>query len=294
MPRLPRLHVPGGCYHVVLRGNHQEDLFCSPSDRYALNEITAEALVYYGARVHAYCWMTNHLHMLPQIGVEPLGKLIQRIAVRFARLRHKDMGKTGHLFERRHRAWLVDVDEYFVALLRYIHLNPVRAGIVQTPDEYAWSSHRAYLGEVEMPWVTTDFGLRLLGQYVSTARSAYRTLMNQPGYASEEAIFSNVHPEDARILGSDRFVASLPMSIRAPRSSLSLDELALEVCMRHGVSVDEVRSCARTRSLTAPRVDIARGAVAGRIASLNQVARYLGRSSSSLSELLQRHLSSKF
>jgi REP element-mobilizing transposase RayT len=128
MPRLPRLHVPGGCYHVVLRGNHREDLFATAEDRRALNDIAAEALLDVGARVHAFCWMTNHLHGLFQIAEQPLGKLMQRIAMRYSRYRHHQLRTTGHLFERRHRVWLVDADAYFVGLLRYIHLNPVKAG----------------------------------------------------------------------------------------------------------------------------------------------------------------------
>jgi putative transposase len=289
MPRLPRLHVPGGCYHVILRGNHQEDLFHSIADRRALDEITAEALARHGSRLHAYCWMSNHLHLLMQIGVEPLGKLVQRIAVRFSRMRHRQMRKTGHLFERRHRAWLVDADEYFVALLRYIHLNPVRAGIVRWPEDYAWSSHRAYLGEESTPWVTTEFGLSILGRCVATARHAYRQLMAQPSFASEEEIFGNVHPEDARVLGSDRFIASLPMTMPAARSSLNLEELALEVCQARNVRIDQLKSSARGKQLTDARLEIARRAIAGRIASMSQIAIFLCRNRSSLSELLERH-----
>ena len=130
MPRLPRLHVPGGFYHVILRGNHREDLFATREDRLVLNEIVAESIARCEARVHAFCWMTNHLHALVQIGATPLGKLVQRIATRYSRYRHRALHTTGHLFERRHRAWLVEADAYFVALLRYIHLNPVSAGMV--------------------------------------------------------------------------------------------------------------------------------------------------------------------
>src|SRR5712672_2821384 len=146
MPRPPRLHVPGGCYHVVLRGNHREALFDAPADRYSLNEIVIDVLQRFDARLHAYCWMTNHLHALVQIGDLPLGKIMQRITMRFSRHRHKALRTTGHLFERRYKAWLVDVDSYFLTLVRYIHLNPVEAGMVRDPAEYLYSSHRAYLG----------------------------------------------------------------------------------------------------------------------------------------------------
>jgi putative transposase len=125
MPRLPRLHVEGGCYHVVLRGNHRESIFSTAQDRLVLNAYVAEAIETYDSRIHAFCWMTNHLHALIQIGQQPLGVVVKRFAVRYSRYRHKNLRTTDHLFERRYKAWLVDVDTYFIALLRYIHRNPI-------------------------------------------------------------------------------------------------------------------------------------------------------------------------
>ncbi|HTE43346.1 MAG TPA: transposase [Steroidobacteraceae bacterium] len=197
MPRKPRLHVPGGFYHVTLRGNHQDDLFGTFEDRIILNDIVAEALPRHGARCHAFCWMTNHLHSSIQVGDTPLGPLMQRIAVRYARYRHKQLGITGHLFERRHGAWLVQTDLYFVTLLRYIHLNPVNAGIVKTAQEYQWSSHRAYLGLDTIPWLTTNFGLSMFGKTEDIARRHYSIMVAGDLYASELSIF-----EQGRTIGA--------------------------------------------------------------------------------------------
>lgn len=291
MPRLPRLHVPGGCYHVILRGNHREALFATFEDREVLNEIVGEALSTFDARLHAFCWMTNHLHALLQIGVQPLGKVMQRIAMRYSRYRHRQLGTTGHLFERRHRAWLVEADLYFVTLLRYIHLNPVRANIVRTPDDYPWSSHHAYLGGLAPPWLTMHFGLSLLGTTVPSACRAYRRLISQTTCTSQENLFDDAHQDDPRVLGSDRFLASLPPPLVKPRNPLTLAQLAEQVCARHEITMDQLRSRARTRALTAIRLDFARQAFDGRIASLHEIARYMERSASSLSELLTRHKS---
>jgi REP element-mobilizing transposase RayT len=289
MPRLPRLHVPGGCYHAILRGNHREALFATPRDRQMLGEIVEEAVGKLGVRVHAFCWMTNHLHVLVQIGEQPLGKVMQRIAMRYSRYRHRELHTSGHLFERRHRAWLVEADRYFVALLRYIHLNPVAANMVRAAEDYPWSSHRAYLGEAGPAWLTTDFGLSLLGQTRESARRAYRELMSTVMYASEERLFDTARADDPRVLGGDQFLASLPAPLIKPRSALTLAQLAEEICRRQGVSVEQLRSRTRTESLTAARLQLAREAMEGRVASLSEIARYLGRSPSSLSELLIRH-----
>ena len=107
--RKPRLHVPAAFYHVTLRGNHRQDIFFSPTDRSLLSRIVAEVIPHYGARLHAYCWMTNHVHLLVQVGDTPLGRIMLRIASRYARELQAQFHTTGHLFERRYHAVLVDV-----------------------------------------------------------------------------------------------------------------------------------------------------------------------------------------
>jgi REP element-mobilizing transposase RayT len=289
MPRLPRLHVPGGCYHVILRGNHREALFACDDDRLVLNEIVADVIEKQQARVHAFCWMTNHLHALAQIGDSPLGATMQRIAKRYSRFRHRQLRTTGHLFERRYKAWLVDADVYFIALLRYIHLNPVKAHIVTTPDDYPWSSHHAYRGTSSIPWLTVNFGLSLLGSTVDSARVAYGSLINQPVSASEDRLHDDVHPQDARVKGSDRFLATLKVPTHRPKGTLHLDQLARRVCDAHEISLELVCSVSRQRHLTPIRIEIARYALEQRIATLKEVAHLLGRDPASLSELLARH-----
>jgi len=289
MPRLPRLHVPGGCYHVILRGNHRENIFSTPQDRVVLNALVAEAVDLYVARIHAYCWMTNHLHVLVQIGAAPLGKLMQRIASRYSRYRHRQLNTTGHLFERRYRAWLVETDLYCITLLRYIHWNPVKAGVVAQLEEYQWSSHRTYLGLETHSWLTTEFGLSLFGADVDSARHSYRCLMGQEMYASEERILEQVNPSDCRVLGSDDFLAMLPTVHFKPRSSLTLPALVHKVCAERSVTVEHIRSSSKLASLSKVRVEIARLAIEGRMASLSEVARSLNRTHAALSRLLQRH-----
>jgi putative transposase len=254
-----------------------------------LNEIVEEAVSRFGVRVHAFCWMTNHLHALVQIGEHPLGKVMQRIAMRYSRYRHRQLRTTGHLFERRHRAWLVEADRYFIALLRYIHLNPLAANMVDAAEDYPWSSHRAYLGEAGPAWLTTEFGLGLFGPTMESAHRAYRELMSGRLYASEERLFDEARADDPRVLGGDRFMASLPAPLIKPRSPLTLTQMTEEICRYHRLGVDELRSRARSDALTAARLQLAREAIAGRVASLSDIARYLGRSPSSLSELLTRH-----
>ena len=289
MPRLPRLHVPGGYYHVILRGNHREDLFAIAADRVRLNEIVGAVFERLGARGHAFCWMSNHLHLLVQVSEQPLAKVMQRVAMRYSRYRHRQLRTSGHLFERRYRAKLVEMDAYVFALLRYIHLNPVVAGIVTDPADYAWSSHRAYLGQESFPWLVTDVVLSLFGSTATSARAAYARWMTQAWHASEERLWDDVHPDDPRILGGGRFLSNLPRFQVRRRGTETLLQLAQRICEEQGILLDRVRSPSRSRELTPLRVGIASQAVAGRIATLSQVAEFLGRDPSGLSALLQRY-----
>ena len=127
MPRKPRLHVPGGLYHVILRGNDRQAIYFSRADRRRWMRLLGEGIDRYRCRVHAYCWMTNHVHMAVQVSDVPLHRLMHWLAMTYSRQTNQRLGRTGHLFERRYRSKLVDADSYLLELVRYIHLNPVKA-----------------------------------------------------------------------------------------------------------------------------------------------------------------------
>ena len=290
MARLPRLHVPGGCYHVVLRGNHREALFNVPDDRRVLADIVAESIGDARARAHAFCWMTNHLHLLVQIAERPLGEPMQRIAMRYSRYRHKGMQTTGHLFERRYWARLIDIDRYFLGVLRYIHRNPAEAGVVSDPSDYPWTSHRAFLGEEHIPWLTTDFGLSLFSSESTRARDAYRRFVLEP--VEDDGRSACVAPtEDSRVLGSEDFVKRIHAPSVKPRSEVTLEELVSQVCKRRGVNPETLCSRSSARDLAEVRVQILDEALVRRVATLTDVARFFGRDPSTLSKLLRKHRS---
>jgi len=151
MARKPRLHVPGGLYHVILRGNARQDIFFAPRDRTLFYELLQEGVTRFGYRVHAFCLMTNHVHLALQTGDQVLSAGMQNLSFRYARYANQRLDRVGHLFQGRFKAFLVDQDAYGLALVRYIHLNPVRARLVSQAAAYPWSSHRAYLGDQKLP-----------------------------------------------------------------------------------------------------------------------------------------------
>lgn len=289
MARRLRLHVPGGFYHVTQRGNHRQPIFFSEADRDLLDELVAETLERTSARLHAYCWMTNHVHLLVQVADVPLGRIMQRISGRYARKVQESLETTGHLFERRYYPVLVDADEYLLTLVRYIHQNPVRAGLVVDPADYPWSSHRDYLGARQRDWVTTEFTLRLLSSSSARAVARYRRFMNVPEDSCWGSGNLAPHPEQSHILGNDTFVAKVLNGDGQPRFGKSFEELLQECCERFRVTANELVSPSRKRHLGPGRAWVAHRAVAGRVASICEVARRLGRSEGAIRQLMHRY-----
>jgi REP element-mobilizing transposase RayT len=288
--RRPRLHVPGACYHVTLRGNHRQDIFLDDNDRLRLDGYVPAALECVGARIHAYCWMTNHIHLLIQVADTPLGAFVQRIATRYARAVQARVPTTGHLFQNRYHALLVDVDRYFVGLLRYIHLNPVRAGLVTDPAGYRWCSHRAYLGLESVPWLTTDFGLRMFGAEAEAARARYAAfVMRGIGEPRDPQLISAPRGEP-RVLGDPTFARAVARRHEPPPAERpGLAEIVAQVCGEFGVTLAELRSPSQLRRLSRARGQLAARALAARAASLTEVARCLDRSASAVARLAERY-----
>jgi len=290
MGRPPRLHASGAMYHVTLRGNHRQNIFFVPDDRHRLSELFAEATSRFGARLHAYCYMSNHIHALIQVADVPLSVLMLHVAGRYARRTQSRLQTTGHLFEKRYYPVLVNVEEYFLELLRYIHLNPVRAGLAKSPDAYAWSSHHAYLGARAEPWVTTDLALSLFSSDRSRAVSEYRQFVDLAlDGTNAKSPLDECNPGDRRILGSDDFARGLLGVEWKPRSRKSLDILIDEACAQFSCTPAELSSISRKSSLVKARAWVVHQAVAVRVASVAEVARKFNRDESSLRHALKVH-----
>ncbi len=284
MPRRPRIHVPGGFYHVTLRGNHQQPIFHGDSDRALLNKIVARAIGKYDARLHAYCWMGNHLHFLMQVAVEPLAMPMRQIAAEFARAMQSRIATTGHFFERRYHATLVEATDYLFRVVRYIHDNPVAANLCKRPEQYPWSSHHAYLGLRRENWLTTEFILGKFGQKRTAAIRAYEAFMS-PDHDQMAEPF----PEGAFIFGSDEFIARIRGVDRETRSKQELLGLVDEACRRFQVTPERLASTMRDGYLTKVRAWIAHQARVRSIASRSAVARALGRSEGTLRSAILRY-----
>ena len=180
MPAAPpsRLRLQGEIHHVALRGHSGRALFRAPADREALERITGELLTEFGARAHAFCWMTNHLHLVVEIPAAHMDGFQCELVARYSVHRNGCLSPDEPLFEPPDRALRVNADAYLLQLIRYVHLNPVRAGLVREAAHYPWSGHRTYLGFAGPPWLSTDLAFRLLGGDLLRAAAAYRVFVS--------------------------------------------------------------------------------------------------------------------
>jgi REP element-mobilizing transposase RayT len=268
------MHIPDAFYHVTLRGNHQQDIFFADSDRLLLNKIVARAIEKFDTRAHAFCWMRNHLHLLLQVAEDPLARPMRQIAAEYARAMQIKLATTGHFFERRYHASLVDTDSYLKELVRYIHLNPVRAGVVAAPSLYRWSSHHAYAGSRAQSWVTTDFVLGIFGHERASAVAAYKKFLDCP----QDELWEPPSESDTCADARDR--KSRPGRVMQHRGSLA--DLIVEACRRFNVEHAQIDSPVRDAYLVKVRAWIAHHAVERQIATISAVARALGRDEATL------------
>ena len=180
MPRRPRF-CPGNIpVHVIQRGNNRQTLFTSDKDIAAYAHWLTEGALKFEVRVHGWVFMTNHIHLLltPKQD-ESVSRLMQSLGRRYVGYFNYAYARTGTLFEGRFRSCLVQNDEYFITCLRYIELNPVRAGMVNDPGDYRWSSYRVHgFGLRTRMWAPHDNYLAL-GNHSKARQSAYRGLMNE-------------------------------------------------------------------------------------------------------------------
>jgi putative transposase len=282
------LHVPGGIYHVIQRGNIRQPIFTDAADYAVFERLLATALARCRARVHAFCWEANAIHLAVQATDVPIGRLMQRLTSQYARHTHRRHGTAGALFQQRYHWLLIDPHVHLLKLVRHLHLLPIRSGVVSNPRDYALSSHRAYLGLTRIPWLTTDAVQRLLAPRPEQARYAFRKLMFEAPAPEEGSLFER-GGDDPRILGDRQFMANIPRHMRVVGSTDSLDRVIDAVSRTLNLARSEVLSHSRQRRVVLARALITWYATERGVATLAEVGRKLRRDPSTLFVGVERY-----
>jgi len=215
MARRPRVEYPGALYHVITRGNQRQKIFYDDGDRRKYLEILSRLKQAHSFRVHAYVLMLNHVHLLLETSEVPLSRVMQRLSSGYTQYFNRRHRLVGHLFQGRYKAILCDKDSYLLELSRYLHLNPVRAKLVNDPAEYAWSSYGGYVRERQgHKWLDTGDVLRQFNRKVSDARKLYRKFVLEAiGEGHREEYYEVL---DGRFLGDREFAEDIKAKAETP------------------------------------------------------------------------------
>ena len=214
MARQVRIEYPGAFYHVFSRGNQRQPVFLTDEDRYFFLKGLRVAHQKFGVIIHAFCLMPNHFHLIVETPLGNLSRMMHFLITSYTIYFNKKHERHGHLFQGRFRSVLIEAVTYAQELSRYIHLNPVRAELVDRPEEYSWSSFKNYRGEAKREdWLETDVILRLFGDDIERSVKAYSTYVEQGvGADVTESIRLSIK---RGILGSEAFIARIKQAYLA-------------------------------------------------------------------------------
>lgn len=290
MPRPPRVHFPGALYHVIARGNRGQAIFRSDRDRRHLVDSLDKVWQKNRFRLYAFVFMTNHLHLLIEVARSPLAKIMQSLLYRHSSYFNRTHKTRGHLFQGRYRAILCDRDAYLLELVRYLHLNPVRAGLVARPEDYAWSSHRAYLGRARWPFLSVELVLAQFGEQGRAARARYRKFVEDAGEQGPRPDLYAVM--DGRFLGDESFVSDARRHQHEdgdprPAIHISLEDLLAEVVRDSDIASAHIQGSEKRRELVLARRIVALLAVEVGGYTQRQVAGFLRCNPASVSTGIQ-------
>ena len=290
MARKPRIEYPSAFYHVITRGNRRESIFMDVQDRERFLKKLFEYKERYIYTLYAYTLMDNHIHLLIETGKEPLSKIMQGLLQSYAQWYNRKYKTVGHLFQGRYKAIICDKDSYLLNLIRYIHLNPVRAGIVKDPDEYKWSSHRAYLGLEHSKIVDIEPVLSQFSTNIQKSILLYKSfLLEWIDESKKDDFYITV---DQRFLGETDFIEDVKKKIGEESrkednilKNRKLEEIAKQIKKITGVSLKNLRSSSRRNDIVEARSIFVRLALLFTKYKRKEIAEYLDRTPKMISYL---------
>ena len=285
MARRPRLFAPGVLYHVIVRGNQRQKTFATDGDYQAYMERLAKYRRKHDYAVYAYCLMPNHVHLLVESSARPLGKFMQGLQQSYTQYFNLKHRKTGHLFEGRYKAIICQKDQYLLELIRYIHLNPVRAGMVKSPEQYRHSGHDVYLRGKPTEIIDPAKVLGLIG-----GERGYRKFVFEGLNDGHKDEYYTV--EDQRFLGAQGFGKKIVNREPEQRSKTgkrrSIEAVVKGLAGKLNLGISELRGPSRSWALSKTRTMIAYVLARQLGYTLKEVATYFRRDIATVATLLGR------
>lgn len=219
MARPLRIEFAGALYHVTSRGDRREDIYEDDVDRQSFLAVLGDVAARFNWVCHAYCLMSNHYHLLIETPNANLSQGMRQLNGVFTQASNRRHGRTGHLFQGRFKAILVDRDAYLLEVTRYIVLNPVRAHMVELPEHWPWSSYRATAGlSPAVPFLDTDTILSLFGKQRGRSRKQYERFVAEG--MGKDSIWQGLRQQI--YLGDERFIERMQQAVDLERLSITV------------------------------------------------------------------------
>lgn len=320
MPRQARLDIPGALHHIMVRGINKSNIFEDEQDKARFLERLGQTVIEGKCTVYAWVLMSNHAHILFKSGKEGISCVMRKLLTWYAGYFNRRYNRTGHLFENRYKSILCDEETYLVVLVRYIHLNPVRAGVIKTLEEldyYPWSGHKAVIGKEKYAWMEIDAILSRFGDTKRKAIKEYRRFVREDigkgqnplltggGIIRSQGGWSQVlsmrrkgfsEEADERILGSGDFVHKILKEaeekqlrqLKLRRGGLNIAEIIRQECRKRKVSPEELKRGSKRRKVSETRTVIAQRSSEELGLSGAEIARNLGVNTSSINRAIAR------
>ena len=276
MGRPWREEYKGGIYHVIARGNNKEYIFKESFDKGYFIKQLKESIDGMNYRIFGYILMDNHYHILIQTMDKKLQEIMHQINNKYSKYFNAKYKRVGHVFQGRYKATLVQDERYLIWVLRYIHQNPVQAGICQTVSEYKWSSDIFYRRRIK-GFVNVDIVLNMLDAERNEAVKKYMELMTE----KEEKDYSK-----EKIIGDEAYQL-MCLSRKKTEERKRLDEILIET----GISEEDyalVKSGSRKRRLTQYKLEYARAALALRY-TYKEIAHNINITESSIKDMIYKN-----
>jgi len=320
MPRAARLDSPGTLHHLIIRGIEKRQIVDDDKDREIFVEKLGQLSTDLETPIYAWALMTNHAHILMRSGPGGLPAFMRKLLTGYAIAYNHRHCRNGHLFQNRYKSIVCEEDSYFKELVRYIHLNPLRAGLVDTTaklDWYRWSGHSVLMGKRENSWQAWEYVLGWFGAAKKEARKEYRQFVikgiglgNQPhleggglirsagGWSEVKALrrIGDRQASDERILGNGKFVEEIKRQVDLDRKYrlLSTDrlnnacQLIGALCKERGISVEALKNGSRLRLASKIRSEISDILIQEHGLTFSESARLLGVSASAVAKMILR------
>ncbi len=218
MARPLRIEFAGALYHITSRGDRREAIYDDDEDREAFLNVLAEVVDRYNWLCHSFCLMTNHYHLVVETVDGNLSRGMRQLNGVYTQATNRRHKRVGHLFQGRFKGILVDKDAYLLELSRYVVLNPVRARMVDSPEQWPWSSYREMIGVSPIPkWLATDGLLSQFATNRAEAQECYRRFVLD---GVGQSIWSGLHQQI--YLGDEAFVERMQAKAKIDGDALSV------------------------------------------------------------------------